>query len=80
MQQHIHCPQCQHEINIESALAEQIEARYRSQWSLRSDELNKREYDLHARQTVLDTEAKTFYVAANPGSSASQRIKPGTDE
>ncbi|OZI07010.1 hypothetical protein BWI93_17035 [Siphonobacter sp. BAB-5385] len=58
MQQHIHCPQCQHEINIESVLAEQIEARYRSKWSLRSDELNKRAYDLHARQTALDAEVE----------------------
>lgn len=58
MQNHITCPKCRHEINVEAVLSEQIEASHRAEWNLKNAEFMKREQALKEAQGLIDTQVQ----------------------
>ncbi len=47
MKNQIHCPKCNHEINIEAVLAERIENEQTAKFTARAKELELREQSAH---------------------------------
>lgn len=56
MTNHIHCPKCQHEINIESVLAERIEAEQNAKFLARLRELEVREQGIATEKQNLQSQ------------------------
>ena len=56
MQNHITCPKCRHDINVEAVLSEQIEASLKVEWNLKNAEFMKREQALKDAQGLIDTQ------------------------
>lgn len=58
MTNHIHCPKCQHEINIESVLAERIEAEQNAKYNARLRDLDQREQGIKAEKENLQSQVR----------------------
>ncbi len=56
MQNHITCPKCRHEINVEAVLSEQIEASLQVEWNRKNAEFIKREQAIKDAQQLIDTQ------------------------
>lgn len=60
MTNHIHCPKCQHEINIESVLAERIEAEQNAKYNARLRELEQRERSIQTDKANLQQQVSAL--------------------
>lgn len=60
MTNHIHCPKCQHEINIESVLAERIEAEQNAKYNTRLRELEQRERSIQTDKANLQQQVSAL--------------------
>lgn len=58
MQNHITCPKCRHEINVEAVLSEQIEASLQVEWNRKNAEFMKREQALKDAQQLIDAQVQ----------------------
>ena len=58
MQNHITCPKCRHEINVEAVLSEQIEASLQVEWNRKNADFIKREQALKDAQQQIDAQVQ----------------------
>ena len=58
MQNHITCPKCRHEINVEAVLSEQIEASLQVEWNRKNAEFIKREQAIKDAQQLIDAQVQ----------------------
>lgn len=62
MTNHIHCPKCSHEINIEAVLVARIETEQNAKWATRLNDLNQREQSIAQQQANLQTQLEQLLV------------------